>query len=153
MELAHRRFKESVLVAKYMEHEDIQKYYYDQGIRVGKKWKKAEDGVKIFWEKRGTTYKSVELYKMWLEWLAAYTDEVHGKLRHNITRWAKIMRDYKKGENTKARRSLPQDEQDLLEILDAAVKEAEALLKKPRLFDNPFAGVSVSVLEEDDEDE
>lgn len=150
VEDGHALFKISVLVAKYMAHDDVQKIYKTQGDRVAAAWEQAEDEVEKYWKNTATPYQRLGLKDIWLDWVKSYTQTVHDKLWKNIKDWDKVFEDQiklsekaleelKKDKKVKKEdQKLPKDHRRLLDDIKAARKWVAAQGAKPTLFKNPY---------------
>ncbi|KAK7990027.1 hypothetical protein PG989_010342 [Apiospora arundinis] len=147
-----RNMKEMILVAEYMQRDEVQKIFKKQGDRVKANFKKAEDGLEKNWANDAQKYIKQGLDTMWADWLKKRVTKASEKLAKEISDHAGILDDFieqrklfdeleaKKPE--KDRKKITKEEQKLLDEMKASTKKAKLVLSadhaKP-MIPNPWA--------------
>ncbi|KAF6827763.1 glycosyl hydrolase family 18 [Colletotrichum musicola] len=142
------KLKLGVLLAKYLDHEDINKTYYRQAKRVSEAFATVEDQLVINYKDEQPPYVKQNLDQKWMAWIEKHTDERNTKLSQWMTKWAKVIKTHvKNGEEQKGGvKGMDADRQGLHHRMVAIVREIESMNEvdpmtgglRKALFKNPF---------------
>ncbi|KAF6832225.1 glycosyl hydrolase family 18 [Colletotrichum plurivorum] len=142
------KLKLGVLLAKYLDHEDINKIYYRQAKRVSEAFATVEDQLVINYKDEQPPYVKQNLDQKWMAWIEKHTDERNTKLSQWMTKWAKAIKTHiKNGEEQKGGvKGMDADRQGLHHRMVAIVREIESMNEvdpmtgglRKALFKNPF---------------
>ncbi|KAF6799547.1 hypothetical protein CSOJ01_12435 [Colletotrichum sojae] len=142
------KLKLGVLLAKYLDHEDINRIYYRQAKRVSEAFATVEDQVVINYEDEQPQFVKQNLDQRWMAWIEKHTDERNTKLSQWMTKWAKDIKTHiKNGEEQKGGvKGMDADRQGLHLRMVAIVREIESMNEvdpmtgglRKALFKNPF---------------